>query len=66
MRTRVSDLRAIGRNTQGVRLIKVDEGDKLVALAKVEPDDTEEITPAAADPSETPPEPQTPPTDQPT
>ena len=64
MRTRVSDLRAIGRNTQGVRLIKLDEGDRLVALAKVapeeEPDPTEAVAPApegAAPPEETPPAP---------
>jgi len=31
----VADIRAIGRNTQGVRLIKLKEDDKLVAAAKV-------------------------------
>jgi DNA gyrase subunit A len=36
MRTRVSDISSIGRNTQGVRLIKLDEGDRLVALAKID------------------------------
>ena len=35
LRTDLSALREIGRNTQGVRLIRLDEGDKLVAAAKV-------------------------------
>ncbi len=39
MRTRVAEIRETGRNVQGVRLIRVDEGDRLVALAKVEPED---------------------------
>ena len=40
MRTRVSEIRETGRNAAGVRLIKIDEGDKLVAMAKIdaEPD----------------------------
>jgi DNA gyrase subunit A len=40
MRTRVSEIRETGRNAAGVRLIKVGEGDKLVAMAKIdaEPD----------------------------
>jgi DNA gyrase subunit A len=40
MRTRVSEIRETGRNAAGVRLIKLDEGDKLVAMAKIdaEPD----------------------------
>src|SRR5688572_6247777 len=40
MRTRVSEIRETGRNAQGVRLIKVDEGDKLVAMAKVDAEET--------------------------
>lgn len=35
IRTRVSDISTIGRNTQGVRLIKVDEGDAVGSLAKL-------------------------------
>jgi DNA gyrase subunit A len=35
IRTRVSEIRSTGRNASGVRLIKLDEGDRLVALAKV-------------------------------
>jgi DNA gyrase subunit A len=36
IRTGVSEIRATGRNASGVRLIKIDEGDKLVAIAKVD------------------------------
>jgi DNA gyrase subunit A len=40
MRTRVSEIRETGRNAAGVRLIRLDEGDRLVAMAKIdaEPD----------------------------
>src|SRR5262249_11360791 len=35
IRTKVGDMRLIGRNTQGVRLIKVEEGDSVSSLAKL-------------------------------
>ncbi len=35
LRTDLSAVRAIGRNTQGVRLIRVDDGDTVVAVAKI-------------------------------
>ena len=35
IRTRVGDTRPIGRNTQGVRLIRLDEGDTVGSLAKL-------------------------------
>jgi len=35
LRTDLSAVREIGRATQGVRLIRVDEGDKVVAVAKI-------------------------------
>lgn len=35
IRTGLEQVRDIGRNTQGVRLIRLDEGDKLVAVARV-------------------------------
>jgi len=35
----VSDIRTISRNTQGVRLINLDAGDKLVSATTVEPDE---------------------------
>jgi len=36
IRTRVDEIRETGRNAQGVRLIKLDEGDRLVAMAKID------------------------------
>jgi len=36
IRTRVGEIRETGRNAAGVRLIKLDDGDRLVAMAKVE------------------------------
>ena len=41
----VSDVRVIGRATQGVRLINLDEGDKLVSATTVEPEDREFVEP---------------------
>ncbi|GAC1472089.1 MAG: DNA gyrase subunit A [Isosphaeraceae bacterium] len=46
IRTPVSDMRLIGRNTQGVRLIRVEEGDSVSSLAKMP---EEELTVAAVD-----------------
>jgi DNA gyrase subunit A len=36
IRLRVADLRIIGRATQGVRLIKINEGDEISSVAKIE------------------------------
>jgi len=45
IRTRISEIRDMGRATQGVRLINPGEGEKLAGLEKiVEPDDEEEAT----------------------
>ncbi|MBS0265059.1 MAG: DNA gyrase subunit A [Planctomycetes bacterium] len=38
-RIRAGEISRIGRNTQGVRIIRLDEGDKLVSLARVPPDE---------------------------
>jgi DNA gyrase subunit A len=38
VRTRVKDISTMGRATQGVRVIKLDEGDRVVSLARVEPE----------------------------
>jgi DNA gyrase subunit A len=35
IRTRVADVSLIGRNTQGVRLIRVEDGDSVGSLAKL-------------------------------
>jgi DNA gyrase subunit A len=39
VRIPVKDIRTIGRNTQGVRLIKLEQGDKLVSVAMVCPEE---------------------------
>lgn len=36
VRTPVADVSVLGRNTQGVRLIRLDEGDRLVGIERVE------------------------------
>lgn len=41
MRTRVSEIRETGRNAAGVRLINLDPGDKLVAMARVDKTDAD-------------------------
>src|SRR3954453_12939220 len=42
IRTRVSEIRETGRNAAGVKLIRVDEGDRLVAMAKIDADEATE------------------------
>jgi DNA gyrase subunit A len=43
IRTKVADMRLIGRNTQGVRLIRVDDGDTVGSLAKLPPEELEAV-----------------------
>jgi len=43
IRTGLDEVREIGRNTQGVRLIKISEGDKLVAAAKIAPEEEGDV-----------------------
>jgi DNA gyrase subunit A len=38
VRTPVADISVMGRNTQGVRLIRLDESDRLVGIERIEPD----------------------------
>jgi len=40
LRSRIKDVRIIGRNAQGVHLIRLEEGDKLVAVARLAREDT--------------------------
>jgi DNA gyrase subunit A len=56
IRMPVADVRSISRVTQGVRLIQLDPGDKLVAATTVEPEDDEIAPgePAGDPPAETP------------
>jgi DNA gyrase subunit A len=52
IRTNVADIRSIGRNTQGVRVINIDENDLVVAAVKLvdkdDGDDSEEVAEEAA------------------
>ena len=34
-RSKVDEIRIVGRNTQGVRVMNLNEGDKIVSVAKV-------------------------------
>jgi DNA gyrase subunit A len=47
VRTAVTDVSQQGRNTQGVRLIRVDDGDRLVGLDRIVADDDDSDAPAA-------------------
>jgi DNA gyrase subunit A len=49
-RTHVDEIRVVGRNTQGVRIMNLNEGDKIASVAKVAREDT--ATPAEAPPAE--------------
>lgn len=48
IRIRVADIRVAGRNTQGVKLLDVDEGERVVSLARVVENDTSETAAQAA------------------
>ncbi|MBU0929656.1 MAG: DNA gyrase subunit A [Nanoarchaeota archaeon] len=39
IRTNVSDISEVGRNTQGVRIMKLDKGDKIISIAKIPNED---------------------------
>lgn len=41
-RVAASDISVIGRNTQGVRIMSLDDGDKLTAIVRVQPEDIDE------------------------
>jgi len=45
VRTRVSDIREAGRNTQGVKLIELDQNDKLQAIASVVSEEKQDAEP---------------------
>jgi len=48
LRMKAGDIRTIGRATQGVRLIEMEEGDAVVSVAKLaekEGDEESEVTP---------------------
>jgi len=56
-RIRASDISVIGRNTQGVRIMSLDEGDSIVAVVRVPPEEETEdsVVAAPAPPPESPP-----------
>jgi len=63
IRLRVSEIRVIGRNTQGVRLIDLEEGERVVSVARLaeredEAETREEASPAEAEAPEAEPEPE--------
>jgi DNA gyrase subunit A len=41
VRTRAGEISVLGRNTQGVRLIRLDDGERLIGVATVEPENGE-------------------------
>jgi DNA gyrase subunit A len=51
IRLPVRDLRPIGRNTQGVRLINLGEGDRVIDVSKITPNDEEDDS-APSEPAE--------------
>ena len=56
LRMKAGDVRVIGRATQGVRLIEMEEGDQVVAIAKLlerDDDSANGSSPAAGDPAAT-------------
>jgi DNA gyrase subunit A len=51
VRTKVDGISVIGRNTQGVRCIALNEGDKLVSVALIPNEEPEESVETAAAPT---------------
>jgi DNA gyrase subunit A len=49
-RTHVDEIRVVGRNTQGVRIMNLNDGDKIASIAKVAREDTED-QPEATEPT---------------
>ncbi len=50
IRMKVEELRVMGRATQGVRLIRLDDDDEIASVAKVEVDDEEKVVLPVPDP----------------
>jgi DNA gyrase subunit A len=60
LRTRAGDIRSIGRATQGVRLIEMEEGDMVVGVAKLTEKEAAGADTGAATPDSAPETPETP------
>ena len=43
VRTRAAEVSILGRNTQGVRLIRLDEGERLIGVESVEPEPESDV-----------------------
>ncbi len=54
-RTHVREIRVVGRNTQGVRIMNLNEGDKIASIAQVAREEPEERAQPAPAPEEAPP-----------
>jgi DNA gyrase subunit A len=54
-RTHVSEIRVVGRNTQGVRIMNLNEGDMIASIAKIAREEEDEPPAATTPPPETPP-----------
>src|SRR5262245_49056767 len=50
-RTHVNEIRVVGRNTQGVRIMNLNEGDKIASIAKVAKENGEEPPVTAPEPA---------------
>src|SRR5207244_3242026 len=50
-RTHVNEIRIVGRNTQGVRIMNLNEEDKIASIAKVAKEDVQDV-PATEQPEE--------------
>jgi DNA gyrase subunit A len=46
-RTHISEIRVVGRNTQGVRIMGLKEGDKIASIARVAPEEPERLEAAS-------------------
>jgi DNA gyrase subunit A len=46
-RSRIDDIRVVGRNTQGVRVMNLNEGDRIVSIAKVAQENVVDTNPPA-------------------
>jgi len=50
-RTHVREIRVVGRNTQGVRIMNLNEGDKIASIARVAREEEEERRQSAEPPA---------------
>lgn len=61
IRQGVDEIRAIGRNSQGVRLIRLDEGDRVAAITTMIADEKDDEAGSASEGAEGKQEPESPP-----